>query len=214
MVVGTVESEVRAELGRRLGGPRGFLESAAPLVVFTVAYVTTDEIRTAVLTALVAATAAYGLRLLRRSDTTFARQGLIGIVVAVVFVLITGEPESAFLPGLLQSGAWAVLLGTSLVVRWPAAGFVIGAILRDITGWRSHPAMLRLAYRLTLVLLAPVVIRLGVQVPLYLAGELSWLAVSRVALGWPLHAATLAVAGLILLRGKTPLPDSEARRPS
>lgn len=209
----TVEGEVRTELARRLGGLRGSVETAAPLVVFTVVYVTTDQTQTAVLTALVAAVVAYGLRLLQRSETTFARQGLVGIAVAAVFVSITGEAESAFLPGLLQNGAWALLLGISLLVRWPAAGFVIGAVLHDMTGWRSNPAMLRLAYRLTLVLLAPMVIRLCVQVPLYLAGEVSWLAISRVALGWPLHAATLIVAGLVLLRGQTPLPHTSAPAP-
>jgi hypothetical protein len=213
-MVQTVEGEVRAELARRLGGLRGSVETAAPLVVFTVAYLTTDDTRTAVLSALTAAAVAYGLRLLRRSETTFALQGLVGIVVAAVFVSITGEAESAFLPGLLQSGAWALLLGVTLLVRWPAAGFVIGAILHDLTGWRCNPAMFRLANRLTVVLLAPMVIRLGVQIPLYLAGEVGWLAVSRVALGWPLQAATLAVAGLILLRGKTPLPDGSGPTPS
>lgn len=213
-MVQTVEGKVRAELGQRLGGLRGSLEMAAPLVVFTAAYVTTDDTRTAVITALVTAVLAYGLRVLQRSETTFARHGLIGIIIAAVFVSITGEAEDAFLPGLLQNGAWALLLGVSLVVRWPAAGFLVGAVLNDMTGWRNSPAMLKLADRLTLVLLAPIVIRLGVQVPLYLAGEVSWLATSRVALGWPLHAATLAVAGLILMRGKTPLPDSAKQTPN
>ncbi len=62
--------------------------------------------------------------------------------------------------------------------------------------------------------LAPIVIRLGIQVRLYLAGRVSWLATSRVALGWPLHAATLAVAGLILMRGRTPLLDSAQQTPN
>ena len=207
-MVQTVEGKVRAELAHRLGGLRGSVETALPLVVFALVYVATDETWTAVVTALVTAALAYGLRLLQRSETTFVRQGLIGIVVAVVFVSITGEAEGAFLPGLLRSGGWALLLGISLLVRWPAAGFVIGAVLDDITGWRSNPAMLKLADRLTLVLLAPMLIRLAIQVPLYLAGEVSWLAISRVALDWPLHAATLAVAGLILVRGRTPLPES------
>lgn len=210
----TVEGKVRAELAHRLGGLRGSVETALPLVVFAIVYVTTDETRTAVLTALVTAVLAYGLRLVQRSTTTFVRHGLIGIVVAVAFVFITGEAENAFLPGMLQNGAWALLLGVSLVVRWPVAGFVIGAVLEDITGWRSNPAMLKLADRLTMVLLVPMIIRLGVQVPLYLAGEVTWLAISRVALGWPLHAATLAVAGLILLRGRTPLPGSSDPTPN
>ena len=68
---------------------------------------------------------------------------------------------------------------------------------------------MRLADRLTLVLLAPLLIRIAVQVPLYLAEEVGWLGLTRLALGWPLHAATLAVALLILLRGNTPMPGPE-----
>ncbi len=103
----------------------------------------------------------------------------------------------------------ALLFGGSLVVRWPLIGFLVGTLLEDPTGWRRHPGVMRLADRLTLVLLAPLLVRLVVQVPLYLAGEVGWLGLSRLVLGWPLHAATLAVAMLILLRGNTPMPGSD-----
>jgi hypothetical protein len=205
----TVEGKVRAELARRLGGPRGSVETAAPVVIFTLVYMVTQQTRTALVAALFAGVSVYALRLLQRSETTFARHGLIGIIVAAVLVSITGQAETAFLPGLVQNAVWALALGTSLAIRWPAAGFVIGAVLDDITGWRTDSAMVKLAYRLTLILLAPIVVRLSIQVPLYLAGEVAWLGTSRIILGWPLHAATLAVAGLVLVRGKTPLPDPD-----
>jgi hypothetical protein len=206
----TVEGEVRARLAAELGGVRGSLETAFPLVVFTLVYVVTDGVRPSVIASVTAAVVAYGLRLVQRSQTRFVRHGLIGIVIAAALASFTGRPEIAFLPGIVQSGVWAVLLGGSVVLRWPLAGFVIGTVLDDRTGWRDDPAILRLSARLTLVLLAPMVIRLAVQVPLYLAGAVAWLGVSRVTLGWPLHAATLAVAGLILLRGNTPLRREDA----
>lgn len=68
---------------------------------------------------------------------------------------------------------------------------------------------MRLTDRLTRVLLASVLVRLVVQVPLHLVGEVAWLGLARLVLGWPLHAATLAIALLILLRDDTPLPDSD-----
>ena len=203
--VTTVEGEVRARLAAEFGGLRGSFETAFPLVVFTVAYVVTDELRASVIASLVAAVAAYGLRRAQHSQTTFVRHGLLGIAIAAALASFTGRAEAAFLPGIVQSGAWALLLGASLVVRWPLAGFMVGAVLDDPTGWRDDPAIVRLSNRLTLALLAPMVIRLAVQVPLYLAGAVGWLGVSRVALGWPLHAAALALASLILLRGNTPL---------
>lgn len=184
---------------------RGSLETAFPLVVFTVAYVVTDELRPSVIGAVATAVVAYGLRLVQHSQTRFALHGLVGIMVAAALAMFTGRAETAFLPGIVQNGVWALLLGGSVVLRWPLAGFVIGTVLDDQTGWRDDPAIMRLSNRLTLVLLAPMVIRLAVQLPLYVAGAVGWLGASRVLLGWPLHAATLALAGLILLRGNTPL---------
>ena len=206
----TVESKVRARLAAEVGGLRGSLETAFPLVVFTLVYVVTDDVRPSVIGAVAAAVGAYGLRLVQHSQTRFVRHGLIGILIAAVLASVTGRAETAFLPGIVQSGVWALLLGVSVVLRWPLAGFLIGEVLDDRTGWRDDPAIVRLSDRLTLVLLAPMVIRLAVQLPLYVAGAVGWLAASRVALGWPLHAATLALASLILLRGNTPLHREDA----
>jgi hypothetical protein len=44
-----------------------------------------------------------------------------------------------------------------------------------------------------------------VQLPLYLAGNTTALAVSKLVLGWPLLLAGIAIAGVMLLRGRTPL---------
>lgn len=203
----TVEAEVRAKMAEALGGPRGAVESTVPLVVFTIAYVVIDELGLALALGGVAALMAYGIRLMQRSSTRFARNGLAGIAVAAAFGLVMGSGEAAFLPGIIQNAAWAVALGASIVVGWPLAGFLIGAVLGDAVAWRDNPAIVRLSHQLTLVLLVPMAIRVTVQYPLYLAGEVGWLGVARLALGWPLTGAALAVAGAILMRGRTPLPQ-------
>ncbi len=202
----TVEAEVRARIAEALGGPRGAVESALPLLVFTTAYVVNDELRLALTLGGVVAVILYGIRLIQRSSTRFVRNGLAGIVVAAVFALAMGSGEAAFLPGIIQNAAWAVALGASIILGWPLAGFLIGAVLGDSVAWRDNPAIVRLSNQLTIVLLVPMVIRVAVQYPLYVAGEVGWLGVARLALGWPLTGATLAVAGAILVRGRTPLP--------
>lgn len=179
-------------------------------MVFTVAYVVSDDLRASVAASVAAAVVAYGFRLVQHSQTRFVRHGLIGILVAAAVASLTGRAEAAFLPGIVQSGVWALVLGVSLVVGWPLVGFVVGTVLEDSTGWRDDPAIVALSNRLTLVFLVPMIIRFAVQLPLYLAGAVGWLGASRVLLGWPLHAATLAVAGLILLRGNTPLHREDA----
>jgi hypothetical protein len=205
----TVEAEVRARVAEGIGGPRGAVEVVLPFVVFTTAFLLTDEVRPAVALGIGSGVLLLVARLAQRSTTRFVRNGLIGIAVAAVVATATGRAEAAFLPGIVQNAAWAVALTVSILVRWPAAGFLIGAILGDVTDWRRDPAILRLGNRLTLVLLVPMVLRVAVQYPLYVAEAVGWLGVTRVVLGWPLSLAAFAVGGTILARGQTPI-----RRPA
>ena len=62
--------------------------------------------------------------------------------------------------------------------------------------------------KLTLVLAVPYVTRFVIQLPLFLAGQVVWLGVAKVVLGWPLLIAALAVIGLMLSKGRTPMEDS------
>jgi hypothetical protein len=54
----------------------------------------------------------------------------------------------------------------------------------------------------------PYVLRFVVQLPLFLSGQVVWLAVAKVVLGWPLLLAALFVIGLLLSRGRTPIESS------
>ncbi|HEX5905706.1 MAG TPA: hypothetical protein VFY56_01715, partial [Propionibacteriaceae bacterium] len=46
------------------------------------------------------------------------------------------------------------------------------------------------------------------QLPLFLSGQVVLLGVAKVVLGWPLLIAALAVMGLMLSKGKTPMEGS------
>ena len=68
--------------------------------------------------------------------------------------------------------------------------------------------------RLTLVLVAVYVIRVGIMGPLYLAGNVAGLTIAKVALGWPLWVGAVAVMGAMLMKGHTPIdPDDELVQP-
>ena len=58
------------------------------------------------------------------------------------------------------------------------------------------------------MLAVPYITRFVIQLPLFLAGQVVWLAVAKVALGWPMLLAALAVIGLMLSKGKTPMEGS------
>ena len=58
--------------------------------------------------------------------------------------------------------------------------------------------------KLTLVLAVPYMLRFVVQLPLFLAGQVVLLGVAKVALGWPLLVAALAVIGPDAVQGQDP----------
>jgi hypothetical protein len=122
-----------------------------------------------------------------------------------VFASRTGKAEDVFLPGIIYNAVYAVGLSLSVLVRWPVVGLMLASVTGDLTAWRKDPAVVRLCSRLTLVLAVPCIVRVVVQYPLYLAGQVGWLGVTKIALGWPLQLAALAVMVWLLARGRTPV---------
>lgn len=201
---GTVEELVRAQLSAALGGQRGMIEGAVPTVAFTLTWVVSRDLRLALVISLSLAVAALLLRVVQRQPTRFVLNALVGIGIGAVIASRTGEAKDVFLPGILTNAGYAVAMLASVVARWPLMGFLLGSVTGDPTSWREDAGVVRLCSRLTLVLAVPCVLRVVVQLPLYLADETAWLGGSKVALGWPLQVAALAAMVWLLNRDETP----------
>lgn len=204
----TVEEVVRARLAEGVGGLRGSLEAALPTLAFVLVWGRLHDVRAALLASAVPVVLALVVRLAQRQTPRFALSSLLGLGLAAVFALRTGRAQDVFLPGILYSCALAALTLASVVTRWPMVGFVVGATSSDPLAWRGHRGVVRLCQRLTLVLTGLYAVRAAVMLPLYLAGEVGWLGVAKVALGWPLYLLAVAGMGAVLLRGRTPLTST------
>lgn len=216
--VTTVEELIRRRLSDALGGIRGSLETTVPMLVFVMAWTFTDD-STLSLGAAAAVTAVLAVaRLVQRQTLQFVLTSVFATAIAAFFALRSGNAEDAFLPGIIGSIAWGIGSLLSVLVRWPVVGFMIGAAdpaiqEGDPFRWRRNPAAVRVCSRLTLVLVALYAIRVAIMGPLYLADNVAALTVCKVVLGWPLWAAAVAVMGLMLVRGHTPIdPDDELVR--
>lgn len=201
----TVEEVIRHRLSEALGGRRGMIESAVPTVGFTITYALTHQLRPSLAVGVSLAVCLLVVRIAQRQPVQFVVNSLIGIGIAAIFALRSGRAEDVFLPGIIYNAGYAVVMTFSILVRWPVVGLMIGSVTGDLTAWRNDPAVLRLCSRLTWILVAPCVIRVAVQYPLYLGGQVGWLGVTKVALGWPLQIAALAAMVYLLARGRTPL---------
>ena len=206
----TVEEVVRHRLSAALGGRRGMVEGAVPTLGFTITFLLTHQLQLALTVGIGLAVALLVLRIAQRQPVQFVVNSLVGIGIAAVFASRTGRAQDVFLPGIIYNAVYAVAFTMSVLTRWPAVGLMIASVTGDLTSWRKDPAVVRLCSRLTIILALPCFLRVAVNYPLYLAGEVGWLGVSKIALGWPLQLAALAGMGWLLARGRTPLsPDPD-----
>jgi hypothetical protein len=203
--VDTVEAVVRRQLAKALGGKRGTVEAAVPTAAFAIAWMATRQLELALGVSIGAAVVLLVARLVQRQTLQFVLTSMIGIAVAAFFALRSGKAEDAFLPGIMYNAAVAAVVILSIVVRWPFIGFLIGSVTGDPTGWRKDPAIVRLCTRLTWLFVLPNVIRVAVQWPIYLTGNVGLLAAAKIALGWPLFVGALALMLAVLARGHTPV---------
>ncbi|MGB7817945.1 MAG: DUF3159 domain-containing protein [Ornithinibacter sp.] len=223
----SVEALIRHRLGTALGGWRGSVETALPTVVFVALWTWSQDVALAAGAALVVALALAGLRVAQHSSLTHVGGAVFATAIAAFFAVRSGRAEAAFLPGILTNAAFLVGALLSIVTRWPLVGFLVGAgdprAQEDPFAWRRDRGMVRVCARLTWVLVATYAVRLVIMVPLYLAAEVAWLGVAKIALGWPLWVASLAVMAWMLVAGHTPLepgagpgaePDDEEDEPA
>ncbi|WP_432478598.1 DUF3159 domain-containing protein [Nocardioides sp. GXQ0305] len=223
----TVEQVVRGQLAKALGGRRGMIEAAVPTVVFTVLWISTRQIETALVVSVSAALVLLVVRLVQRSTVQFVLNALFGIGLGWLFVTLSArggasEDEQAlayFLPGILYNSGYAVLLAFTCLIGWPLVGFMVGSVTGDPTAWHHDKQVVRLCSRLTWLLVLPCVVRVAAQAPVWLAGRsgameadtaVAVLGVLKIALGWPLQVAALAAMVWLLARNHTPVASSSS----
>lgn len=208
--VATVEELVRSKLSEALGGGRGIVESAVPTIVFTICWISTQDLRTSLVASVGAAVLLLVVRLAQRSTVQFVLNALIGIAIAAVFASRSGEARDVFLPGILYNGAYAAVFIVSILVGWPLIGFLIGSLTGEPTEWHEDRQLVRLCSLLTWLFAAPCILRVVVQYPLWAGDHVALLGTSKVVLGWPLQVAAFAAMAWVLSRNSTPIePEPE-----
>jgi hypothetical protein len=209
----TVEALIRHRLGTALGGWRGSVETALPTVVFVALWSWRKDVGVAAGAALAVALVLAVVRIVQRSSLSHVAGAVFATAIAAFFAVRSGRAEAAFLPGILTNAGFLAATLVSIATRWPAVGFLVGAgdprAQEDPFAWRRDRGMVRVCSRLTWVLVGTYAVRLAVMVPLYLAAEVAWLGAAKIALGWPLWVASIALMGWLLLAGHTPREPGE-----
>ncbi|APA99903.1 hypothetical protein NS506_05867 [Nocardia seriolae] len=195
----------------QMGGISGLIYSSLPVLVF----VPVNSLRgltAAIWASLGVAAAILVWRLVRRDPIQPAISGFLGVGVCAFIAYRMGEAKGFFLFGIYASLIYGGAFLMSLVVRWPLAGVIWGALNGHGTGWRSDKRAMRLYDIATAVWAVVFVARYLVQNHLYDSNSTGLLAVARIAMGWPLTAvAALVTFWAVRKAGHLPSQSAKAR---
>jgi hypothetical protein len=203
--VDEIREQYRAQLLASIGGWSGTVIAAIPTVVF-VAVNAFAGLRPAIFAAVGSAAVLTVYRLVRRQSVQQALSGLFGVVIAAAIAARTGHAKGYFLFGIWTSFAYGGAFVVSIAVRRPLVGlaweFLDPTPLPDGTTWTRCRPLLR-AYDLATALAALIFLARGiVQLALFKHNQTGWLAVARIAMGYPLYIAALGFGFWIVSRAR------------
>ncbi|MGI9020484.1 MAG: DUF3159 domain-containing protein [Solirubrobacterales bacterium] len=196
------------DLAEALGGAHGLADSSLPSLAFVIAYtVGGNELEPAIAAAVAVALVLTVVRLAKRETLQFALAGLVGVGIAAFIASRTGRAEDFFLPGLLFNGGYALAYAVSIWVRWPLIGVLAGPLVGEGMEWRRDPKRVAVYTKATWIWVAVFVLRLAVQLPLYLAGAVVALGIAKAAMGVPIFIVAIWLTYLVLKAGGEIAPD-------
>lgn len=199
-----------------IGGPRGVAESVIPTLLFIITFTVTENLRWALVLAVGASALAVLARLVMRSPVSQAVSGAIGVGICALFALRSGEARDFYLPGFLINAGYGTACLLSLIPvpkfkigettlrrgPYPLLGLLLGPLLGEGLAWRNDPRRVRFFSVLTLCWAAFFWLKVVVQVPLYLAGQLEALGIAKIAMGVPAYAFMCYLTWLAVRRAR------------
>ena len=139
------------------------LDSFFPLLIFLVAnpLVGLDY---ALWGSLIAAGLFAIYRILQKENLVYALAGLGGVLLAAVFVKLSGSETGFFLPGLISGGITVFLCTISVVINRPLVAWSSFIARRWPLEWYWHPKVLPAYNEVTIMWAVAFSIRLGTRI--------------------------------------------------
>lgn len=204
------ETPSGSALLKAMGGVRGLIESILPGLAFLIVFTVTGQLLPSVLIPLGIAVVFVVVRIATGSRWTSAVAGVVGIGLSAGLSLLTGRAEDNFVLGFLINGAFLLVLLISIAARRPLIGMIASLITSEGDAWRQDKAKFKVALIATILWSGLFALRLGVELPLYFAGNASALATLKLILGVPLYAGMLWVTWLLVRTVYSSSPDASS----
>lgn len=179
-----------------MGGWRGVAESVVPSLAFVVLFTVTQDLLVSLGVSVGLAAIFTVVRIVQRSTLSAALGGLVATGAAAALALWTGRGQDNFVPGLITNATYGTALLISAVIGWSLIGLAAGFLMGEGTAWRADKRKRRVFFWLAIAWSALFFLRLGVQLPFYLAGDVTTLGTLKLVMGLPLFAPLVAVTWL------------------
>jgi hypothetical protein len=174
-------------LDKALGGWRGLVDSALPSLLFVLIFVVQKDLNLALITSVVAGVILFVIRLFEKKSLTQVIGGFFGLLFSVFLTWRTNDASNFFLTGIITNLVYGIVLFISLIVRRPLLGYLVGSLVGNTSGWLQDQLLVRAYTTITWIWVGVFSIRVGVQVPLYLADNIAVLGPIKIFMGWPLY---------------------------
>jgi hypothetical protein len=188
--------ELREEFGLVLSG-RGLklLDSFLPLLVFLIANPLVG-LHIALWGAIAVAALFAIYRILRKESLVYSLGGLGGVLLAAVFVNLSGSGSGFFLPGLISGGITVILCVVTVAINRPIVAWTSFIARRWPLDWYWHPQVLPAYNEVTIAWAVAFSARLALEYRLFQEDAVNALGAARVALGWPFTVILLVASYL------------------
>jgi hypothetical protein len=193
----------------QMGGVSGMLYSSLPVVVFVIVNFAAKNLMAAIISSLVAAVVIGVVLAIRKGTIQPAISAVFGVGIAAFIAYKTGEAKGFFLFGIWQSVVYGSAFLLSIIVRWPLAGVLWTFLNGRDRSWRADKASVRDYDIATFVWALVFFARFVVQRWLYEGDQVGWLAVARLAMGYPLMAVALLATVWAVRRADKRLKEAE-----
>lgn len=180
-----------------VGGLRGLIEALAPGLVFLGVYIGSQSLNPSLIASVAVGAVALAGRAIMRQNVMPAVTGLIGIIICALFARVGGQAKDYYVPGFWLNAVYACGLAVSALVKWPLIGVIFGVLRGEETAWRQDKRRMRVYTVATWFVVALFLLRLAVQMPLYLADEVVALGTARLVMGTPLYIGAIVLAWML-----------------
>lgn len=182
-----------------MGGWRGIVESVVPSLAFVILFTLRPEPLLLSLGVSVGIAAVFTvIRLVQKSPPAAAFGGLVAAGAAAGLALWTGRGADNFVPGLITNAVYGTVMIVAALVGWSIIGLAVGFLMGEGTAWRGDRRKRRAFFWLGLAWGALFLLRLSVQLPLYLTDQVTLLGTLKLVMGLPLFAPMVAVTWLVV----------------